>query len=369
MKKVLVYGYNGTMFGGLEQILTEYMRAITAVSKDISFDVLIAGDVCNQEEQLVNMGCRVLYYPVRRKDIKAYNARMDEIFAQTSYDAIWCNVSGLTNIDVLVKAKKQGIPVRVVHSHVRHLMWGNPIMRVLVPLMHNCNKLRLTKFANHYWACSQEAGKFMFPRSVHQQIFVVKNAIDTNRYYPSEEKNRELCTQFGLDGLVVSHTARLSKEKNQMFLLRVMRGLVDREPAAKLLLVGEGDLRAELEAETKRLGLQDHVVFTGFRSDIPDLLRLADVFLLPSVAEGLGLSAIEAQACGLPCVVSSAVPAEVDITGAVRFVPLDAPIEQWVDAVMETAKKRIDDPTGCVKKAGYQISATAKDVYDILMGE
>lgn len=369
MKRVLVYGYNGVSFGGVEQMLLEYIRTITAASGEITFDVLIAGDICNREDRFLNMGCRVLYYPIRRKDIKAYNARMDEIFEQTKYDAIWCNASGLTNIDVLIKAKKQGIPVRVVHSHVAHLMWGSPIMRILVPLMHHRNKLRLSNYATHYWACSQKAGEFMFPASVHDQIYVVKNAIDTDIYYPRPDVRAKMREQFGFEGLVVGHTARLSKEKNQRFMLQVMRAVVDRDPKAKLLLVGDGDLRGELEVETARLGLQNNVVFTGFRTDIVDLLQAADVFMLPSLAEGLGLSAIEAQACGLPCVVSATVPGEVDISGAVRFVPLEVPVEQWADAVFDMAKKKIDDPAGCVRAAGYQISATAKSVYKVFKGE
>lgn len=369
MKRVLVYGYNGVVFGGLEHVLMEYIHAITTASQDIIFDILIAGDVCDQEADFQKMNCRVLYFPRRGENVKAYKARMAEIFQQTRYDAIWCNVSGLTNIDVLIMAKEQGVPVRIVHSHVSHLMWGNPIMRILVPLMHGFNKLRLAKYATHYWACSQAAGEFMFPASVHKQIFVVKNAIDTNVFAPNGQVRQNMREAFGFDGLVVAHTARLSKEKNQKFLLQVMRRVIDRDPSTKLLLVGDGELRKELEEETARLGLESNVVFTGFRSDIADLLQAGDVFILPSVAEGLGLSAIEAQACGVPCVVSTGVPRAVDISGAVSFVGLEESLDKWADAVFKTAEMKIEDPANCIQQAGYRISDTAKGLYDIFMGE
>ncbi len=369
MKRVLVYGYKAAPFGGVERVLMEYIRAITDRQKDISFDILIAGDACDQEGALREMNCRVLYYPHRRDNVKAYQEKITEYFQKTKYDAIWCNVSGLTNIDVLIEAKKQGVPVRVVHSHVIRLQWGNPLMGIVVPVLHGFNKLRLTKYATHYWACSRNAGAFMFPASVHDQIHVVKNAIDTDVYYPRPDVREKMRKQFGFDGLVLGHTARLSQEKNQKFLLQVMAEVVRRDPNAKLLLVGEGELRAELEAQTAQLGLEDHVIFTGFRRDIPELLQAADVFLLPSLAEGLGLSAIEAQACGLPCVVSSVVPEEVDISGAVRFVPLEESAERWADAVFEMAGRKIADPVSCTKAAGYDISTTAGGIYQVFKDE
>lgn len=368
IKRVLVYGYNGTSFGGIEQVLTEYIREIMDTYDQITFDILVAGNVCGQEKQITEMGCRVLFVPSRSGDTRQYKERIKEVFAQTRYDAVWCNVSGLTNIDVLKSAKKQEIPVRVVHSHVTHLMWGNPIMRFLVPCMHYFNKLRISKYATHYWACSRAAGEFMFPCSVYDQIHVVKNAIDTKLFCPKPEVREKVRNELGFSGLVVGQVARLSQEKNQKFLLQIIRKMVDRDPSVKLLLVGDGDLRKELEAETVQLGLDKSVVFAGFRRDIAHLLQAVDVFVLTSTFEGLGLSAIEAQACGLPCVVSTGVPREVNISGEVSFVSLEDSADHWADAVFEMADKRIKDPVDYVQKTGYQISANIRSIYDVFIG-
>ena len=104
-------------------------------------------------------------------------------------------------------------------------------------------------------------------------------------------------------------------------------------------------------------------------NDIADLLQAGDVFILPSVAEGLGLSAIEAQACGVPCVVSTGVPRAADVSGAVSFVGLEESLDKWVDAVFQTAQMKIEYPAGCIQQAGYRISYTAQGLYDIFMGE
>ncbi len=369
MKHVLVYGYNGTVFGGVEKVQLEYIKAITQQNKDITFDILVSGENCNQESLFLDMGCRVLYIPVRRKNIQGYKTCMNKIFSETQYDAVWCNVSGLTNIDVLVMAKKKKVPTRIIHAHTSHLMWGNLFMRFLVPLMHYWNKLRLSRFATHYWACSQQAGRFMFPSSVQDQVYVVKNAIDTSLFHPDAIARNTLRDNLEIHDLAVVHTARLSKEKNQKFLLYVMQKIVEQVPKAKLFLIGEGDLRMELEELASQLNLQENVIFAGFQSNIYEWLCAADVFLLPSLAEGLGLSAIEAQACGLPCVLSSTVPSEADITGAVRFVPLIDTAEHWAHVVIEMAQATIADPLSSVKKSGYEISSCAKTVYNILKGE
>lgn len=208
----------------------------------------------------------------------------------------------------------------------------------------------------------------MFPCSVYDQIHVVKNAIDTKLFCPKPEVREKVRNELGFSGLVVGQVARLSQEKNQKFLLQIIRKMVDRDPSVKLLLVGDGDLRKELEAETVQLGLDKSVVFAGFRRDIAHLLQAVDVFVLTSTFEGLGLSAIEAQACGLPCVVSTGVPREVNISGEVSFVSLEDSADHWADAVFEMADKRIKDPVDYVQKTGYQISANIRSIYDVFIG-
>lgn len=369
MIRVLVYGYNGTTFGGIEKVQTEYIKAITAHHQDITFDILVAGDTCHQEHVFSEMGCRVLYYPVRRKNVQAYKTCMRRIFSETQYDAVWCNVSGLTNIDILILAKQHGVPTRIIHAHTAHLMWGNPLMRVLVPLMHYRNKRLLSRFATHYWACSHKAGAFMFPATVQDRVYVVKNAIDITRFHPNNTSREVLRRELQAHDLVIAHTARLSPEKNQVFLLHVMQKVVEQRPDAKLLMIGDGELRSELETVTEQLQLTKNVIFTGFQNNIQEWLSAADIFVLPSVAEGLGLSAIEAQACGLPCLLSSMVPTEADISGAVRFVSLDASAEYWANAIFDLEKDKIADPLACIEQSGYNIDSAANAVYNIFKGD
>lgn len=367
MKKVLVFGLKDPC-GGVENVVMSYVRQIICAHQDIQFNFLIFGESFSLEWQCTDLGGQVIYCPPRREDYKAYQKKMSDIFSEIQYDVVWCNVSGLTNLDVLVQAKKHHVPMRIVHSHVTQLSWGNPLMRVLVPVLHYWNKTRVQQYANAFWACSPEAGAFMFPKSVASKVVVIKNAIDVNVFCAAEHSREETRRELGCDGMVVCHVARMCREKNQLFLLEVMKKIVERESTAKLLFVGDGEMRNAVEAKITELSLEKNVILTGYQTEIAKYLRSSNVLLLPSLSEGLGLSVIEAQASGVPCVVSDTLPREVDISGAVTFMPLSKTAAQWADAVIAASKQQILDPASCVRSAGYDIEVASQKVYAMMVG-
>ncbi len=363
MDRVLVYGLKDPI-GGVEQVAMEYVRHITAAF-DISFDFVCFADHFSLQSEIESLGCRVIYMPSRKKDFFGYKRSMESVFRQNRYIAVWGNYSGLTNIDLLVLAKKYGVPVRIAHSHVARLYWDSRIMKYVVHILHRYNKLRIKGYANRFWACSQIAGEFMFPSSVHEQISVVKNAVDLKRFYPDAAAGQQKRGELGIDAksLVVGHVARMCEAKNQIFLLQIMSEILKKVPDAKLLFVGDGEKRAEIEAETDRLGIRESIIFTGERQDVPELLQAMNVFVLPSVSEGLALSAIEAQACGLPTVVSDCVPEEVNVTGGVAFMSIESSAEQWADAIIRHACTEIDEVGQKIIDSGYEIMSETKKIY------
>ena len=364
MDRVLVYGVKDPT-GGVEQVAMNYIRNIVS-RHEMRFDLLVFGDSFSQEEAYNQLGCRVLYVPVRRKDPVGYKKRIGH-----RYCAIWCNFSGLTNIDLLIQGKKYRVPVRIAHSHASRLYWDGLLMKCVVPFLHGINSLRIKEYATDYWTCSDKAGVFMFPRSVQHRLVMISNAVDIQRLRPDPETRREMRERLGVgeNTCVVGHVARLCAVKNQQFLLHVLKQMVYQKPDTKLLLVGDGELREELETLTDELKLRDYVIFAGARPDVPDLLQAMDIFVLPSFSEGLSLSAVEAQACGLPCVVSDGISRQTDVSGNMVFLPLDLGCAEWAQIIMSKAGAFTKNPQKELADRGYDIVSASDELCRRFLGE
>ncbi|MFQ5845737.1 MAG: glycosyltransferase, partial [Planctomycetota bacterium] len=164
------------------------------------------------------------------------------------------------------------------------------------------------------------------------------------------------------DTFVIGHVGRFHPQKNHAFLVNVATGVLAREPRARLVLVGEGALRPEIERRILAAGFKERVIFTGVRGDVPHLMKGAmDVLLLPSLYEGLPLALIESQAAGLPCVLSDTVSDEADVAPElIRRLSLDAPVERWVDAVLEAGNA----PDGARRTAVAALEASPFNILE-----
>lgn len=361
MKKILVTGPKDPP-GGVERVCLEYIRRMQTDAA-LRFDILITGEGFSLAPDFEACGCRILYLPPRRQDPAAYRKGLAGIIKDGGYDAVWANVSGLTNVDVLREAKKHGVKTRIVHSHVAALSWSGALMRVLVPLLHGKNKRKIDRLATDFWACSETAGRFMFPARVQDRLVVRRNAVDTAAFSPDEETRAGTRAALGLtDAFTVGHVARLCREKNQPFLLEVFAAVREQDPSARLLLVGDGEARQALEAQIEALSLSDAVIMTGARTDVAALLNAMDVFVFPSFKEGLGLSVIEAEAVGLPCVVSDGVPRDVNLTGNVSFLSLADSPARWAAEILEKKNARMTGTADALKRAGYDLDAAAAEL-------
>lgn len=363
-ERVLVYGLKSPA-GGVEHVVMEYVRSITKTNP-VKFDFVFFTPT-SLENEIEAMGGRVLYMPSRKRKPLSYKRAINRVFERNNYIAVWGNYSGLTNIDLLTLAYKHNVPVRIAHSHVTRLYCDGFLMKCFVNVFHRLNKFRVAGFATHFLACSDVAGRFMFPREVHSNVVVCKNAIDVTRFYPDKSEMRK-ALDISDDTFVVTHVARMCEAKNQSFLMEAFACVVKKREDSLLLMVGDGEKREEVENKAREFDIADKVLFLGERDDIPEILRMSDVFVLPSLSEGLGLAAIEAQACGLACVVSDAVPSAVDISGAVKFVSLSDNADRWADAIIDTQSLTVGDATACVKEHCYDISVESEKLYQIFKG-
>ena len=223
--------------------------------------------------------------------------------------------------------------------------------------------------ANQFFACSKDAAISRYGRKVGndaEHCQVLNNAIDTGKFLFREAKKQQMRQQLHIteSALVIGHVGRFVDAKNHLFLLDVFQELHKRNSNSVLLLVGDGELRAEIERKIQAEGLTDSVILTGVQSNTWDYYQAMDVFVMPSHYEGVPVSLVEAQTAGLPCCVSSAVPAESAITELVRFRSLEESAEQWASWVLECSATPRKNMRDAIRSAGYDIATTSKWLED-----
>lgn len=332
MYKILVFGMTENP-GGVESFLINYYRHIDR--NKIRFDFL-----CNSynkiayEDELRKLGGNIFHISARSKHFFQYRKELRKLFVKYAkeYNAIWVNVSSLANIDYLKMAKKYGINRRIIHSHNSKNM-----DKKIRGLLHNCNKKCIGKYATDFLACSEEAAKWFYIDEIFKKAIVIHNAIDVKKLKYDEKKRNKIRTELHCQNkFVIGNVGRLHFQKNQIFVLEVFNELIKRLPNAELILVGQGNDLSMLRKKAVSLGISDNVKFVGVQRDIGAWLSAFDFFLFPSLFEGLGIAALEAQANGMPVLASGKViPQEIKINGNFEFYDLNFTAFEWASKILE----------------------------------
>lgn len=370
MKRILVFGMTENP-GGVESVILNYYRHIDRTK--IQFDFL-----CNSfepvayEEELLALGGKTFHFPARSRDYLGYRKAMKAFFAANAaeYAAIWVNVCSLANIDYLIYAKKYGIPKRIIHSHNSQNMDSK-----LRGLLHRYNKKRIAKFATDFWTCSEEAADWFYDKPIRSAVVLIRNAVDVEAMGFAPLARKRIRQERGWeDCYILGNVGRLHFQKNQTFALDILEKLVRDVPSARLVLIGQGEDERKLRDKVRQQRLEPYVLFAGVRSNINEWLSAFDLFLFPSLFEGLSVVAMEAQANGLPVLASGGViPEEVRINENFTFFDLKQPAQAWADrikAMKENGKR--SDPEKIRRNflaAGYDIEHEAERVSALLLGE
>ena len=266
---------------------------------------------------------------------------------------------------LIVGAKAGGIKHIVLHSHNSQGMH---------PRLHKLFRPLLNRMHIQRYACSELAAQWMYGSKALRSgnVKIVKNGIIPEEFAFSEAKRREKRRELNVENeIVLGHIGRFGIQKNHSFLIDIFSEFVKIVPQTKLLLVGEGELRSNIQEKVNRLGLQDKVSFLGVREDIREILWAMDVFVFPSLYEGLSVVAIEAQAAGVPILAADTLSEETQITDCLHFYSLDASPHDWAERLRELCKERHLFTTEAIKKAGYDIRETAEmlanDYQNIIM--
>lgn len=357
--RILVVGMSSNR-GGIESVIMNYYRRFK--KSNIRLDFLSHEEHIAFEDELRSYGSKMYYVPAKHSDPKKYKESINNFFSvhASEYDVIWCNLLQLTNIDYLKLAKKYGIKRRIMHAHNSRSGYVG-LAKIIRDGIHGINRQKVVDYATDFWACSQTAAEYFYPKSVMNKVKIINNAINIHSVEFNESKRDEIRKQYGVeDDLVIGNVGRLQLQKNQSFMLDIMAEVVRSKPNAKLLLVGDGPDKDMLISKITELGLQNNVIFAGMQSDIQAYLSAFDVFLFPSLFEGLSVAALEGQANGVPFLASSNgnVP-EIKINPNFYFVDLNDGAKHWADVVLEVAQQdnrlKEDEIEAGFDRAGFNI--------------
>lgn len=317
--------------------------------------------------EIQTLVCETIVNPIVRY-LKAYKAFAIFVAENNkNYDVIHFNIAQGEELPFIHIAKKCGVPIRILHSH------NSSVNSRIKYIGHLICKAVYKKDTTKYLACSDIAAKWLLPANDYKKknYKIIKNGIDLRRYQYNDNSGKRKREELRLyDKPVFFNIGRLNHQKNQGFLIDTFTKIHQALPNAVLLVAGEGDLRHELEAKTESLGLQDNVRWLGNRNDIPELLSASDVFLLPSLFEGLPYTIIEAQTSGINCVISDTISVECVITDLVERVALD--VDLYAEKALSAYEKRNEQRhkyADLVSKAGFDIQKTVFEMEAIYEGK
>lgn len=281
-------------------------------------------------------------------------------FREHPYDVLHCNASA-KGVIVLACAKAAGVKVRILHSHCAKVVTKNPVKRVAAEVL----KAPAVRCATHLAACSAEAGEFLFGEKAVRggRVSIFPNAIELDRYAydPVSREDARHEIGAGQSTKVYADVARFQPQKNQQLLIRAFAKLLSREPDSLLVLVGDGDERAACESLAAELGCESSIRFLGLRGDVARLDQGFDVFAMTSLFEGLPVVAVEAQAAGLPCVLSGGITAETCVLPTSKMVPADASVDQWAEELLATSpSSNRSEGSRLMSEAGFEIHAATE---------
>ena len=348
MIKILYVNGGPMNRGGIEAFMLNYLRHFDR--NRIIVDFAVRGpEIGEFDKYLVEMGCKIYRLPMRSRHPLQYQKQLKRILKENKYDAIHSHVDAM-NYWVLSIAKRCGVPVRISHSHNTQHLTTNPIKYMI----NEYARLSVNRVATHRLACSEAAGRWLYGKNDYK---VVHNAIEYSKYRFSYDDRKKIRTEYSIseDTILLGNVGRFDTQKNHVFLIRVLAELVKLNAKYKVMLVGDGWLRKEIEMEIMNNNLRDYVIFVGERDSAACFYSAFDIFVLPSLFEGLGFVLIEAQANGLVCISSDGVPKESNVTGVnnVRYLPLK--IDEWVETILEMKVPERYISEQDIKARGYDI--------------
>lgn len=343
--------------GGAETLAMNIFRSVDR--EKLVFDFAVhTNEECHYDKEIEALGGKIYRFPrYNGKNHFVYTKMWKEFLSQhPEYKVVHAHIYGPTSVFLPI-CKKFGI-YTVAHSHTCNPKTG--LRQKIVDLY----TVPVRNMADYLFACSQNSGEWMFGKNVSKRknYRVLNNGINIDEFKFNREYRDEIRKELGIENkFVVINVSRFHLQKNHDLLIKVFAKIKERNDNAVLLLVGDGQRKAELQKLAEDLGVGDSVIFAGVRSDVNKILSASDVFVMTSFFEGLPVSLVEAQASGIQIVVSDTVSNEVKLTDLIENCSLNDSIDVWADTILKYDKgyERIDTSQQ-LTDAGYNINTTAQ---------
>lgn len=343
--------------GGVEAVVMNYYRHLD--HSKVQFDFICDDDSTNiPYDEIEKLGGKVILIPPYQKVFK-YQKELRRVLRDGKYKIVHSHINTLS-VFPLYAAKKVGVPVRIAHSHstINKKEWKkNLLKQVLRPFSK--------KYATNYMCCSELAGRWLFGDKAYDEgkVYLLNNAIDLDKFKYDKKIRDKKRKELGIkeDTIVIGHIGRFVAQKNHTFLIDIFNQFHKKEKNSILLLAGQGPLQEEIKNKVRELGLDDSVGFLGQRNDANELYQAFDVFLLPSLYEGLPVVGVEAQASGLLCFFSDDMTKETKVLDSTVFMSLSNTSEEWTGEILTNLKdyKRINTKNE-VSDNGFDIEIEAR---------
>lgn len=331
--------------GGLESVVSNIHENINHTRFKIDF-VLFNGLDHSRKSDLEKYDSKIYYINRSGEGVIKNINEIKSILEKGKYEIVHAHTNE-TSLLTALAGKLAKTPVVICHSHNTVFDRNNKLLPFI--------RLGLNTLPDRLFACSNDAGKKLFGEN--SDFLIIKNAIDSEKYLYNRSIRDKVRKDLGVENsFVIGNVGRLNYQKNHKFLLLVFKEILKKRNDAVLVLVGEGELEVEIKQQIKELNIQNNVLLLGSRNDVANILQAMDIFLFPSLFEGLGVSLIEAQCSGLPCIVSEQVPKEVAITNLVKYISLNETAVIWAETVLSHFEgSNRGDTKNYVIEAGYDI--------------
>lgn len=357
-EKLKILYINGGLMdrGGISSVIMNYYLNFT--DDRICVDFLGQGNGNGERDvEIISRGGKVFNIPSKSMNLHLNYKQFKKILKEGKYDIVHSHADS-GNAYFLKIAKECQVSVRISHSHNTNYTIKNKL-RIL---LNEFQKRQIKRYATNLWACSYKAAEWLYGSK--ENVEVIHNAINIKNYAFSEDDRKQIREVYELGNrYIIGIVGRLDYQKNHYFILRVMEKYVEVNPKAKLMVIGDGKLRDELIRLTESLSLQNNIIFVGQVENVIPFYSALDVLVMPSLFEGLPVSAIEAQISGLPCIISDQITKEVGLGHNVEFVSIND-VGKWT-SLLETYKYAVrdsDDIFSYVRNAGYDIQMEAENI-------
>jgi len=344
--------------GGAETMIMNLYRNID--HSRVQFDFIVHNpEPCYFNDEIEATGGRIYCAPSNKvNNTFLYKKWWKSFFnIHKEYKIIHGHVRSSAYI-YLKEAKKHGL-ITIIHCHSASS--NTKFSKIGISILRNS----IVHNSDYLVACSVLAGEWFYGKQncKSSTFSIINNAINANEYTFNETIRSKMRTELHLDNkFTIGHVGRFVPAKNHEFLIDIFKEVLKIMPEALLLLVGDGELRKEIEEKADKLGIKDSVIFTGTRRDVPDILQAIDLFLLPSAWEGLPVSVIEAQSAGIPCIISDAIANEACITPYIKKLSLSLSPGVWAKEIIRTEMNCRNNSSHYIKESGFDIKETSKEL-------